>query len=344
MWYNSVVIKKGTTNYITFLFKKGIKIMPHEVESMFAATHNNERFVPWHYELTKDRTKLIQEAVNSKEALEYAGLNWTVESAPIYDSNGNEISGYKANTRSSDKSVLGVVTDKYKIVQNNEAFDFTDNLIGEGVSYETAGSLRNGKTIWLLAKMPERNIIEDKFDPYICFTNSHDGKGAIQVCMTPIRVVCNNTLNMALNGATRTWSTKHMGDMSSKLHEAKMTLQLANDYLDILAENADKLANEKITNEEILKVLDEMFPSNEEMSNRQRKNAETIKDGIVACMYAPDLIKFLNTKWGFINAVSDYVGHANPTRLTENYAENNWGRIMNGHPILDRAMSLIKGE
>ena len=308
--------------------------MPANVETMFSV-----REVPWHGLGT-----IVEEAPTSKDALELAGLNWTVDSAPIYDANGNIIKGYKANTRSSDKSVLGVVTDKYKIVQNFEAFDFTDALIDEGVTYETAGSLRNGKTIWLLAKMPERNILDDKFDPYICFTNSHDGTGAIRVVMTPTRVVCNNTLSIALRNATRSWSTKHMGDMASKLHEAKITLGLANDYLTALEESADKFANEKFSNEEVLGVLDEMFPVTPDMSNRQRANAETVKDGIISCMYAPDLVKFLNTKWGFLNAVSDYVCHSTPTRVTATYNENNWGRIMNGHPIMDRAMALVGKE
>ena len=305
--------------------------MSANVETMFSV-----RETPWHGLGT-----IVQEAPTSKDALDLAGLNWTVDGKPVFDVNGNPIKGYKANTRSSDGSVLGVVTDRYKVVQNSEAFDFTDALIGEGVTYETTGSLKNGKTIWLLAKMPERNILDDKFDPYICFTNSHDGTGAIRVVSTPIRVVCNNTLNLALNTATRSWSTRHMGDMNSKLQEAKHTLQLANDYLDALADEADRLANEKFSNEEVLAVLNEMFPVNPEMSNRQRNNAEIVKDGIIACMYAPDLVKFLNTKWGFLNAVSDYVGHANPTRMTDTYAENNWGRIMNGHPIMDRAMALV---
>lgn len=315
--------------------------MSHNVETMYAATHGDERLVPWHYEMTKEVTKLIKEAPTSKEALELAGLNWTVDGAPIYDANGNEISGYKANTRSSDGSVLGVVTDRYKVVQNAEAFDFTDSLIGEGITYETAGSLRNGKTIWLLGKMPERYIVEDKFEPYICFTNSHDGKGAIQVCMTPIRVVCNNTLNMALQSASRAWSTRHMGDMASKLNEARHTLQLAEQYLIGLGEEADRLANEKFMPEDVAAVLDEMFPITEDMSDRKKRNINEVKDGITACLVAPDLIKFLNTKWGFINAVSDYVSHANPARLSEAYAENNWGRIMNGHPIFDRAVAAV---
>lgn len=310
--------------------------MSHEIETMYSV-----REKPWHYEMTKDRTQIIQTAPTSKDALIYAGLDWTVSSEPIYDGNGNEIKGFKANTRSSDKSVLGVVTDRYKIVQNFEAFDFTDNLLGEGLTYETAGSLKNGKTIWLLGKMPEKYIVGDKFEPYICFTNSHDGMGAIKIALTPIRVVCNNTLNYALSKASRSWSTKHMGDMKGKLAEARNTLNLVNIYYDNLAETADRLANEKFMDSDIAEVLDEMFPITEDMSDRRKNNIKDIKDGIIVCTLAPDLAKFINTKWGFLNAVSDYVCHAQPNRITDNYAENNWGRIMFGHPIMDKAMALV---
>lgn len=305
--------------------------MPDYVESMFSV-----RQVPWHGLGT-----IVDTAPTSKEAINLAGLNWTVDPMPIYDGKGNEISGYKANTRSSDGSVLGVVTNKYKVVQNSEAFDFTDVLLNEGVTYETAGSLRNGKTIWLLAKMPEKYILGDKFDPYICFCNSHDGMGAIKICMTPIRVVCNNTLNMAFQGAERTWSTKHMGDIRSKLYEARHTLQLANSYIDTLGLEAEKLANQKMSTDEMMKVLDEMFPVDETMTDRKKNNIKEVKDGIMVCVFAPDLANFAHTKWGFLNAISDFVGHASPARLTDSYAENNWGRIMSGHPILDKAMTLV---
>ena len=305
--------------------------MPDCVETMFSV-----REKPWH-----GLGKIIKEAPTSRDAIELAGLNWSVNSNPIYDVFGNEIKGFKANTRSSDNSVLGVVTDKYKIVQNIDAFDFTDNLIGEEMYYETAGSLRKGKTIWLLGKMPERYICEDKFEPYIVFTNTHDGTGAVKIAMTPIRVVCNNTLNMALSSAKRSWSTKHMGNMEAKLSEARHTLELANDYLNNLAIEADKLANETMKEEDVVYTLNEMFPVDDDASDRQKQNIQNAKDGIMICMLRPDIAKFLNTKWGFINAVSDYVGHAVPARLTTNYQENNWGKIMNGHPLLDKAMSLV---
>lgn len=305
--------------------------MPDCVETMFSV-----REKPWH-----GLGKIIKEAPTSRDAIELAGLNWSVNSNPIYDVFGNEIKGFKANTRSSDNSVLGVVTDKYKIVQNIDAFDFTDNLIGEEMYYETAGSLRKGKTIWLLGKMPERYICEDKFDPYIVFTNTHDGTGAVKIAMTPIRVVCNNTLNMALSSAKRSWSTKHMGNMEAKLSEARHTLELANDYLNNLAIEADKLANETMKEEDIVYTLNEMFPIDDDASDRQKQNIQNAKDGIMICMLRPDIAKFLNTKWGFINAVSDYVGHSIPARVTTNYQENNWGKIMNGHPLLDKAMALV---
>ena len=311
--------------------------MSHEIESMYSV-----REKPWHYEMTRDKTKLIQNAPTSAEALRLAGLDWTIKGKPVYDENCEEIKGFKANTRSSDGSVLGIVSDKYKIVQNQDAFDFTDSLIGEGLSYETAGSLRGGRTIWLLGKMPDRFILDDKFEPYIVFTNTHDGTGAVRCAMTPIRVVCQNTLNLALNSADRSWSMIHRGDINTKLEEARQTLQLADKYLIRLDEEADRLANQPMTEGQMHDALDKMIPVNDDASDRQKKTIQEAKNEIIICTLAPDLVKFVNTKWGFVNAVSDYVGHSIPSRKTKNWQENRWGNIIGGHELLDRAMALVK--
>ena len=294
------------------------------------------REVPWHGLGT-----IVEEAMSSKEALELSGLDWTIDGKPIYDSFGNEIAGYKANTRSSDNKVLGIVSNKYQIVQNAEAFEFTDALIGEGITYETAGSLWGGKKIWLLGKMPERYIVGDKFEPYVCFTNTHDGSGAVRACMTPIRVVCNNTLNMALSSAKRSWSARHIGNINAKLEDARQTLQLADEYLKHLEEMADKLANEKFSEGEMKKTLDLLFPVAEDATDRQKRTAEKAKEEIIICTLRPDVAQFLNTKWGFLNAVSDFVGHSEPARRTANYDENRWGNIIGGHWIFDKAVELV---
>lgn len=305
--------------------------MAANVETMFSV-----REEPWHGLGT-----IIEEAPTSADALKLAGLDWDVIQKPINTDNV-EIPGYFANVRDSDNSVLGIVSDRYKIVQNKDAFAFTDDLLGEGVKYETAGSLKNGRTIWMLAKMDGVSILGDDVDPYLCFTNSHDGSGAVNVCMTPIRVVCQNTLNLALSNASRRWSTRHIGDISSKMEEARNTLKMANNYMKYLDEEADKLANERISEEDVKKILDELFPINETDTDRRKLNMEDAKSQIMICYMAPDIKKYLGTKYGLLNAVSDWCGHAAPARMTKNFKENNWGRIMYGHPVFDRFYNIIK--
>lgn len=290
-----------------------------------------------------DRTKAweglgtdVKEAANSADALKLAGLDWSVEQRPVYL--GNEptpIPNYKANVRDKDNKVLGIVTDRYQIVQNTEAFSFTDSLIGGDVRYETAGSLKGGKRIWLLAKMPTARVAGDDVDPYLCFTNTHDGSGSVKVCVTPVRIWCMNTLNLALRTAKRSWSMKHVGALELKLREARMTLELADKYMLALDDEANKLANVTVTDEKLEKILNEMFPLKEDATDRQKDTVKAAKDEIMIAYFMPDIAKFRGTAWGVVNAVADMVDHSKPQRNTQNYRENNWGRIMDGHHLLD---------
>ena len=305
--------------------------MPALVESMMYV-----REKPWHGLGTR-----VEEAPTSADALRMAGLDWNVVQRNIQVCGGAKIQNYKANVRDSDGAVLGVVSDRYKIVQNAEAFEFTDSLIGGDVRYETAGSLNGGRKIWLLAKLPETEIVGDKTEPYLCFTNTHDGSGAIRVCMTPIRVVCNNTLNLALCSARRAWSVRHTGDMASKMHEARVCLEMACAYMDELGQTADRLANTTVSRDKLGEILDEMFPITEDSTDREKQNIQKLKDDYMVCYFAPDIMKFRGTAWGAVNAMSDMISHNAPRRKTANYRENNWGRIMDGHAMLDKFVSLV---
>lgn len=315
--------------------------MAHMIESMFSAN----RVVPWHYEETKEVTKLIQEAPTSKDALHLAGLDWAVDQTEVYTENGILIPGYKANRRSTDGSILGIVSDKYKVVQNTEAFEFTDAIVGETedgvVKYETAGSLCGGKRIWLLAKMPTKNIVGDDVEPYMFFSNAHDGTGAIKVGMTGIRIVCANTLSMALNTAKRSWSAKHVGDMQSKLEEAKYCLQMADKYMTNLDIEADKLANKRLYEEQIEEILDEMFPVDDNASNRKKNNVLEFRQTFWNAYNMPDIAKFKDSAWKAVNAMSDVVTHSTPKRNTATYNENRWAKLMDGHPIFDQFVTLV---
>ena len=154
---------------------------------------------PWH-----GLGVIVNEAPTSREAIQLAGLDWTVEQWPLKAYYGDweiNVPDKVANIRTDTEICLGVVSAGYTVFQNREAFDFMDQIVSEGgAKYETAGSLRDGRRIWLLARIPgDMQIMKDDvIHPYVLLTNSHDGTTALRMIPTTIRVVCQNTLNLAL--------------------------------------------------------------------------------------------------------------------------------------------------
>ena len=307
--------------------------MSANVESMFYV-----RETPWHGLGTK-----VMEAPDSEGALIAAGLNWNVIQEPIFTGENEPIRGYKANIRDSDRRVLGVVTDRYKVIQNHEAFAFTDELLGQGVRYETAGSLQDGKKVWLLAHMPHEYIISgERISPYLLFSNTHDGSGAIKVALTPIRVVCNNTLNLALSTAKRSWSMVHTGDIRSKMQEARDTLFMAERYMDELGKEFEALRLKKLSDQKVMEYIEILLPVEDGSTPQQIKNIERLREDMkIRYFDAPDLQDTGKNAYRFINAVSDFATHAKPLRRTVNYKENLFARTAEGNPLIDRAYQML---
>lgn len=308
--------------------------MAANVETMF---YTREK--PWHGLGT-----MVADAPNSKDALRLAGLNWKVLQEPVYTENEELIQGYKANVRDTDRKVLGVVTDRYKVIQNEEAFAFTDTLLGEGVRYETAGSLQEGRRVWMLARLPREFIIGgERISPYMVFSNTHDGSGAVKTALTPIRVVCNNTLNLALRTAKRSWSMIHTGDISGKIEEAKNTLLLADEYMTALGQEFENLRKIKLSEKQVLDYIKILLPMEENYSLLQKRGVEKLRaDMKMRYFDAPDLKDVGNNGYRFVNAVSDFATHSTPRRKTANYKENIFARTADGNPMIDRAYQLVK--
>ena len=308
--------------------------MAANVETMF---YTREK--PWHGLGT-----MVAEAPNSKDALRLAGLNWKVLQEPVYTENKELIQGYKANVRDTDRKVLGVVTDRYKVIQNEEAFAFTDTLLGEGVRYETAGSLQEGRRVWMLARLPREFIIGgERISPYMVFSNTHDGSGAVKTALTPIRVVCNNTLNLALRTAKRSWSMIHTGDISGKIEEAKNTLLLADEYMTALGQEFENLRKIKLSERQVQDYIKILLPMEENYSLLQKRGVEKLRaDMKMRYFDAPDLKDVGNNGYRFVNAVSDFATHSTPRRKTANYKENIFARTADGNPMIDRAYQLVK--
>lgn len=308
--------------------------MPANVETMFYV-----REAPWHGLGTK-----VMEAPTSKAALKLAGLDWKVIQRPIVTKDGIPIPGFKANLRETDKKVLGVVTDRYKVVQNPDAFSFTDRLLGEGVTYETAGSLQEGRRTWLLARLPQRYIISgDEITPYLVFMNSHDGTGSIKAAMTPIRVVCQNTLNLALDNAKRYWATNHTGDILGKMEDARYTLLYADQYMAQLGKAIDRLNRVKLSDRQVCEYIDALFPLIDSPTELQRKNLMQMKQEVKTRYYdAPDLKHIGKNAYRFVNAVSDFATHSKPLRERSNYKESLFARTVDGNAMIDKAYALVK--
>lgn len=308
--------------------------MAANVESMFFVG----REAPWH-----GLGISVAEAPDSKEALELAGLDWQVIQQPIYT--GTEvIPGYQANVRDIDQKVLGVVTDRYKVVQNEESFAFTDALLGDGIRYETAGSLQGGRKTWILARLSNEYIITgERISPYLVFYNSHDGSSCIRVAMTPIRVVCQNTLNLALATAQRSWSMKHTGNIDLKLEEAREALLMADHHMAELGKGIEDLQQKKLSDQKVNEYIEILLPREDGMTPQQQKNVIRLQDSMKRCYYdAPDLQQVGNNAYRFINAVSDFATHLKPLRLTANYKENLFARTMDGNPMIDKAYALMQ--
>lgn len=307
--------------------------MPSNVETMFYT-----RVAPWHGLGTR-----VETALSSEEALEKSGLNWTVKQCPILTNELATIPGYKANIRETDGKVLGVVSDRYKVVQNSEAFAFTDALLGEGVRYETAGSLQEGRKIWLLAKLPDNYIIEgEQIEPYLVFSSSHDGTGSIKVAMTPIRVVCQNTLNIALSTAKRIWTTIHVGDMAAKLDEAHNTLLLAEKYMGKLGTEFSRLSKIRLSDNRVNEYIEMLLPMDEKPTKQHIKNIMRLREDLKLRYYdAPDLLHVGKNAYRFICAVSDFATHAKPIRETANYRENVFAKTIDGNPLIDKAYDIV---
>lgn len=311
----------------------------------------------WHHLGT-----IVKECPTSEEAIKLAGLDWDVIPKPIYDEFGRVIPGFKVNQRSSDQKNLGIVSDRYKIVQNKEAFAFTDALLGGDVHYETAGSLSSGKRVWLLARLEDRLMCEEDMSNWLVFTNQHDGTGAVRVACVSVRIVCENTLNLALSTAKRHWSCAHKGDIQGKLEEARYTLESADRYMKALEEEFGELKLKKVTEDQVRLMTDELLKR--EFSDlvkkatidakvvnlkdyvRQQKFEEKLnrkKNDILNIYFdKPDLRGTEHTAFRFINAVSDYAGHTTDHRNTQNYRENLFMKVTDGHPLIDTAYELAK--
>lgn len=288
----------------------------------------------------------VRGSMTVDKALQISGLDWRVDQHIMTDAmTGSIVPGFKLNVRSTDNKVLGVVSDRYRICQNYEAFDFVNDIVANGeIQLETAGMAKNGQKVWMEAKMPDMDILGEPSSPYILFVNTHDGTGAVRVCFTTVRVWCKNMLSLATRSAERSFSIQHKGNLEEKMNDVRETLTGAAKYFDNLSTEIEELAKIKMDNNQVEKVVKALFPiKDDEESLRKIANAEESRAELLyRYKNADDLNNIRGTAYGFIAAVSDFASHSVPHRQTASYYENNLMRLVSGNSIVDDAYKIVR--
>ena len=219
----------------------------------------------------------LDSPATAREAISAAGLDYDVALADLITSGGTPVPGRKAVIRTDSSDVLGIVGNTYVPIQNSECFSFLDAVVAEGgLRYHTAGALRKGERIWLLAKLPGQirvRFSEDVSEKYLLLSNSHDGSSALRVHYTAIRVVCANTLAMAdRQGHGEGITIRHQGNLASKVREAQEVLGLAVRFFDDLAGQFDLMARHYPNYAQVSGYFKSLYPDPEEGNPSRAQN------------------------------------------------------------------------
>lgn len=289
---------------------------------------------PWH-----DIGTVVDTAPTSADAIKIAKLNWTVKQVPV-EAAGKKIAGVYANVRSDTKEALGVVRNRYQVVQNTQAFDFVDDIIknssGVECHYETAGSLYNGRKIFLLVRLPDKTLLGDDVENYLFFTNSHDGYSSLTAGVTNVRVVCNNTLQLALRGAKRIWRCRHTRNIADRQAQAMEALGFAVRYIDDLDTIAQELASKKVNEKSFYNALLAKDPL------IKQKGKDKVQERIHAIYtQKDDLQNFKGTAWGLYNAVADFTSNTVPLRLTKSTPQRKLDSFFTGYGLLKKSQDIL---
>ena len=176
----------------------------------------------------------------------------------------------------------------------------------------------------------------------LTYVNETLDKGIDVFLEITVRVVCQNTLNLALGTAKRIWTARHTENVLLRVQDARETLQLANSYMGELGKGIHELTTIKLSDRKVQEFINEFFPITEDLTDGQRKNNLRLQEDLKARYYnAPDLEWAGKNGWRFVNAVSDFATHADPIRKTRNYNENLFLRTAEGNPMIDKAYKMV---
>jgi phage/plasmid-like protein (TIGR03299 family) len=269
---------------------------------------------------------VFHEEVSTAQMLELAKLNdWNVRLEEVSMPSGfvsDRGYNYVIRTNPFDKSqndVLGIVGERYRILQNEELFDFGDALLDGGGRWETAGSIKGGRQVFGSLALERETVLDpsgvsDKVNSYLLVNTSHDGSIAIQASVTPVRVVCANTLNLALGsgvgkhrGIKQSYKIRHTQTAQGKVQAAREALGLANAYMDEFDKMAQDMIEREISNDKFQEILRLAYPTPEEDKKGAIKKWNNKIESIESIYVGDYNHTIAGTAWGALNAMTERI-------------------------------------
>lgn len=282
----------------------------------------------------------IRSANSVKEALQISGLDYEVVKAPVYLSNGHRIKDQFATKKKGTDEVFGIVGKDYTIVQNEEAFSFVDGIISEGLTFVKAGE--TSYMNYIIASLPEQYILDDKFNPYIIFQNSHAGATTLKAAICPLRIICQNQFTMAFRNAENKISLRHSSSIHEKMNEAQHILQFSAEYMNSFNMMATKMAANKIGEEKAIDLIDKYFLVDDNASTRKVNSNEEKKMVLLNAYNSEDNQNFRGTVWGLVNAFSDYITHIDPSRKTEKSSVSKFVNVTFNNGLMNNFINMVE--
>lgn len=282
---------------------------------------------------------IVQDAMTAEQAIRLARLDWSVEQRPLHLPNGVAIPDRVGNVRlgrEGEDVYLGCVGRSYQVIQNVEAFEFLDVLVGRGEAViETAGAIQQGRRIFVTAKLPGDIVVgekDDRTEKYLLLMNAHDGSSSCGCLFTPTRVVCANTLRIALaRGGDSGISIRHTGAIRGKLLEAERVLASARRHFGAIEELFGQWRTQAMTESEAAAFFAEIFPIEGDAGDRTRIRVERTHDELMASFVRGPGAELAGlTRWGAYNAVTHHCDHTAWTHRPGSQAESRFASVLYG--------------
>lgn len=259
--------------------------------------------------------------LTAEEAIKEARLDWEVEQVPVYHQAGDEmleVPDQYCVRRTDNNRVMSVMSKRYQMIQNHETFSFADDIVGSGRAvWDTAGSIAGGRVVFMQVELEGRLFLKSNPDDQtvkkVLFINSHDGSKALMGMITPVRVVCQNTLNAALGSKSNQFKIYHRKNFQSKKDEAAKILGLASAFYDDLQTVMDTLAEQQVTKTYVEGFVNTLMPATKDEVSTRTEN----RRNQITSLFSTGRGNNGETKWDLFNAVTEYVDHHSVGRVTE---------------------------